>query len=114
MKVSAKLVANFRRSLEDYFRASFAGKIVRSMFHRKFHHQLHYEVLGGGGPYELNPSFLRNALPERGFEAIRANRSHVMKIGVLCESITRSDSREWPPFALRITGPSKHVQKVNR
>ena len=42
-KFSAKLVANFRRSLEGDFRASFAGKIVRSRFppklHRKFHHQ---------------------------------------------------------------------------
>ena len=31
---SAKWVANFRRSLEGDFRASFAGKIVRSIFHQ--------------------------------------------------------------------------------
>ena len=32
-KCSAKLVANFRRSLEGDFRAFFAGEIVRSIFH---------------------------------------------------------------------------------
>ena len=42
-KFSAKLVANFRRSLEGYFRASFAGENRKKHFppklHRKFHHQ---------------------------------------------------------------------------
>ena len=53
-KFSAELVANFRRSLEGDFRASFAGKIVRSIFHQNstanFTIKLHYEVLGCGGP----------------------------------------------------------------
>ena len=42
-KFSAKLVANFRRSLDDDFRASFAGENSQRHFppklHRKFHHQ---------------------------------------------------------------------------
>ena len=42
-KFSAKLVANFRRSLEEDFRASFAGENRQKHFppklHRKFHHQ---------------------------------------------------------------------------
>ena len=42
-KFSAKLVANFRRSLEGDFRASFAGGNRQKNFppklHRKFHHQ---------------------------------------------------------------------------
>ena len=41
-KFSAKLVANFRRSLEGDFRASFAGENRQEHFppklHRKFHH----------------------------------------------------------------------------
>ena len=45
-KFSAKLVANFRRSLEGDFRASFAGKMVRSIFHQNstanFTIKLHY------------------------------------------------------------------------
>ena len=57
-EVSAKLVANFRRSLEGDFRASFPGKIVRSIFHQNstanFTFKLHYEVLGCGGPYKRN------------------------------------------------------------
>ena len=52
-KFSAKLVANFRRSLEGDFRASFAGEIVRSTFHQNstanFTIELHYEALGCGG-----------------------------------------------------------------
>ena len=39
------------------------------------------------------------------FEAIRANRSHVMKIGFFF--FLRIDSRESPRFALRIAGPPK-------
>ena len=62
-KFSAKLVANFRRSLEGDLRASFAGEIVRSIFHRNstanFTIRLHYEVLGCGGPYRC-----RIVLPE--------------------------------------------------
>ena len=42
-KFSAKLVANFRRSLEGDFRASFAWENRQKHFppklHRKFHHQ---------------------------------------------------------------------------
>ena len=42
-KFSAKLLANFRRSLEGDFRASFAGENRQKHFppelHRKFHHQ---------------------------------------------------------------------------
>ena len=50
-KFSAKLVANFRRSVEGDFRASFAGeKIVRSVLHQNstanFTIKLHDEVLG--------------------------------------------------------------------
>ena len=52
-KFSAKLVANFWRSLAGDFRASFAGKIVRNIFHQNstanFTIKLHYEVLGCGG-----------------------------------------------------------------
>ena len=40
----------------------------------------------------------------RRFEAIRANRSHVARIGVSL----RIDSRESSRFALRIAGPSKY------
>ena len=51
-KFSAKLVANFRRSLEGDFRASFAGENRQKHFppklHRKFHHQ--YEVWVVAGP----------------------------------------------------------------
>ena len=60
-KFSAKLVANFRRSLEGDFRA-FAGKIVRSIFHQNsttnFTIKLHYEVLGCGGPYKFLRDFI--------------------------------------------------------
>ena len=56
-EVSAKLVANFRRSLEDDVRASLAEKIVRSMFHQNSTAnsttKLHCEVLGGRGPYHV-------------------------------------------------------------
>ena len=38
------------------------------------------------------------------FEGIRANRSHIVKIGFF---FLRIDSRESPRFALRIAGPSK-------
>ena len=66
-KVSAKLVANFRRSLEDYFRASSAGKIVRSMFHQNSTVnstiKLHYEVLGVGGPYNCDMTTLIFSTP---------------------------------------------------
>ena len=60
---------------------------------------------------ELNPFFGDRAseglkIANRRFEAIRANRSHVMKIGFFCES-AGIDSRESPRLALRITGPSK-------
>ena len=58
-KFSAKLVANFRRSLEGDFRASFAGENVRSIFHQNstanFTIKLHYAVLGCGGPYSCQP-----------------------------------------------------------
>ena len=54
-KFSAKLVANFRRSLEGDFRASFAGENHQKHFHLNstpnFTIKLHYEVLGCGGPY---------------------------------------------------------------
>ena len=54
---SAKMVANFRRSLEVVVRASFAGENRQKQFppklHRKFHHKLYYEVLGCGGPYKM-------------------------------------------------------------
>ena len=53
-EVSANLVANFRRSLEGDFRASFAGKTIRSIFHQNstanFTFKLHYAVRGCGGP----------------------------------------------------------------
>ena len=57
---------------------------------------------------ELNPLLCESRfeglkIANRGFEAIRANRSHVMKTGVSL----RIDSRESPRFALRIAGPSK-------
>ena len=44
----------------------------------------------------------------RRFEGIRANRSNAMKI-VFCfvTRFVRIDSRELPPFTLRIAGPSK-------
>ena len=42
-------------------------------------------------------------IANRRFEAIRANRSHVMKMVFFA----RIDSRESPRFALRIAGPSK-------
>ena len=53
-KFLAKLVSKFRRSSEGDFRASFAGKIVSSIFHQNstanFTIKLHYEVLGCGRP----------------------------------------------------------------
>ena len=48
-------------------------------------------------------------IANRGFEAIRANRSHVMKAGVFLQI----DSRESPRFALRIAGPSKNWGTVD-
>ena len=42
-------------------------------------------------------------IANRRFEAIRANRTHVMKTGVFL----RIDSRESPRLALQIAGPSK-------
>ena len=50
-KFSAKLVANFRRSLEGDFRASFAGENRQKHFPQQnstatFTVKLHYEVLG--------------------------------------------------------------------
>ena len=69
---------------------------------------------------QTEPLFLRIAL--RGpkncesqvcrFDAIRANRSHVMKIG----GFLRIDSRESPRFALRIAGPSRvktHLKPIS-
>ena len=57
---------------------------------------------------ELNPLFCESHFgglksANRRFKAIRANRSHVMKIAF----VLRIDSRESPRFALRIAGPSK-------
>ena len=43
--------------------------------------------------------------------AIRANCSHVMKVGVF---FLRTDSRESPRFALRIAGPSKCIDSQNK
>ena len=62
---------------------------------------------------ELNPFFrespfraLKNA--NRRFEAIRANRSKVMKIVFLSANrVVRIDSRKSPRWALRITRPSQ-------
>ena len=55
---------------------------------------------------ELNPFFCESRfggliIANLRFEAIRANRSHVMQIGVFA----RIDSHELPQFALRIAGP---------
>ena len=61
---------------------------------------------------ELNPFFLANRVSgalqpaNRRFEAIRANRSNVMKIVLLANRFPQIDSRELPRFALRIAGPS--------
>ena len=45
-------------------------------------------------------------------EAIRANRSHVMKIGFFTANrFAQIDPRESPQFALRIAGPSKLPSK---
>ena len=61
---------------------------------------------------ELNPLFANRAsgltIANRRFEAIRANRSHVMKIGVFL----RIDSRE--SITLRIAGPSKSSTLVDK
>ena len=49
-KFSAKLVANFRRSLEGYFRASFAGKNRQKHFPPKLRREFHHETsLRGSG-----------------------------------------------------------------
>ena len=67
---------------------------------------------------ELNPFSANRAAGAKNancrFEAIRANRSHIMKTVIFCESIraianrfTKKESRESPRFALRIAGPSK-------
>ena len=63
---------------------------------------------------ELNPFFANRAsgglkIANRRFEAIRSNRSHVMKIGVFL----RIDSRESPRFALRIAGPSEFFRNFS-
>ena len=68
---------------------------------------------------ELNPFFCELSgfgglkIANRRFAAIRANRSHVMKIvfwGFSANRFERIDSRESPRFALRIAGPSKHIK----
>ena len=62
---------------------------------------------------EPNPFFCESRfggakIANRRFEAIRANRSHVMKIGFFSANrFARIDSRESPRFALRIARPSK-------
>ena len=58
---------------------------------------------------ELNPFFCEShfggqKIANRRFEAIRANRSNVMKMGGFSANF---DSRESPRFALRIARPSK-------
>ena len=60
------------------------------------------------GPLRTEPCFCESRfeglkIANRRFEAIRANRSIIMKIGVFL----RIDSRESPRFALRIARPSK-------
>ena len=62
---------------------------------------------------ELNPFFANRPsgglkIANRSFEAIRANRWHVLKIGffVSVSRFVRIDSRESPQFGLRIAGPS--------
>ena len=54
-------------------------------------------------PLFCESHFERLKIANRRFEAIRANRSHIMKIG----GFLRIDSRESPRFGLRIAGPSK-------
>ena len=57
-RFSAKLVANFRRSLEGDFRASFAGENRQKHLHQNSTAnstiKLRYEVLGCGGPYTFS------------------------------------------------------------
>ena len=58
---------------------------------------------------DLNPFFNGASggltVANRRFEAIRANHSRVMKLGVFL----RIDSRESPRFELRMAGPSKFL-----
>ena len=62
---------------------------------------------------ELNPFFCESRfgglkIANRGVEAIRTNRSHVMKISA--NRFARIDLRDSPQFALRVAGPSKLAQ----
>ena len=62
-------------------------------------------------------SFGALKVANRGFQAVRANRSNViMKIGIFLSAnrFTRINSCESPRFALRITGPSKINSITNR
>ena len=61
---------------------------------------------------ELNPFFANRTsghskLRITGFEAIRANRSNIMKMFFCANRFTRIDSCESPRFALRIAWPSE-------
>ena len=66
---------------------------------------------------ELNPFFANRAsgglkIANRRFEAIRVNRSHVIKLyiyrGFSANRFARIDSGKSPRFALRITGPFQY------
>ena len=61
---------------------------------------------------ELNPFFCESSfgalkIVNRRFEAIRANRSNIMKIRFSANRFARIDSRESPRSALRTAAPSK-------
>ena len=57
-KFSAKSVANFRRSLEGDFRASFAGENRQKHFPPKLQRKLHHQTsLRGSGLWQARPSW---------------------------------------------------------
>ena len=91
-KFSAKLVANFRRSLEGDFRASFAGENGQKHFPPKFHCKFHHQTsLRGSGLWralkmaEMAEILGRDPHPKNGWSSARngyqACRHFTLKAG---------------------------------
>ena len=100
-KFSAKLVANFRRSLEGDFRASFAGENRQKHFppklHRKFHHQT--SLRGSGLWRALLPTYehVRRTKNQEVSEYGFVYGSKRQKSQFLVHSQLRTQLRKQPP-----------------
>ena len=89
---------------EDDFRAFFAGKIVRSMFHQNSTAdstiKLHYEVLGGGGPQNASKNASKNARNTFGGEHLLDD--------------TNKSKSGWPRTTLRCSPPLDAQEPLTR